>query len=114
MKEKKKKSTESMKGFEQIEESVHLTDFPQFTIEKQDINLEYEMDIVRHAVNVGRSLRTINKLKIRQPLGEMFVVATTERDKKIIITCVHKLIFEYLFEVNELIVLDIVLIDCFT
>ncbi len=55
-------------------ESVHLCDFPLPNKELQDKNLEDKMDMVRKAVELGRSLRSKHNLKTRQPLKSASVV----------------------------------------
>jgi isoleucyl-tRNA synthetase len=61
------------------EPSVHLCDFPEPG--ERDEQLEWEMDVVRDAVELGRAARAHAKLKVRQPLREAVVVAAErERD----------------------------------
>jgi isoleucyl-tRNA synthetase len=59
-------------------ESVHLTDFPQPDAELADARLEADMATARQAVELARAARAQAKVKIRQPLGEIVVVATGE------------------------------------
>jgi len=61
------------------EPSVHLCDFPEPG--ERDEQLEWEMEVVRDAVELGRAARAHAKLKVRQPLREAVVVAAErERD----------------------------------
>ncbi|MEA2456569.1 MAG: isoleucyl-tRNA synthetase, partial [Thermoleophilaceae bacterium] len=61
------------------EPSVHLCDFPEPG--PRDERLEGEMQVVRDAVELGRAARAHAKLKVRQPLREVVVVAAArERD----------------------------------
>jgi isoleucyl-tRNA synthetase len=61
------------------EPSVHLCDFPEAG--ERDEQLEWEMHVVRDAVELGRAARAHAKLKVRQPLREAVVVAAErERD----------------------------------
>ncbi len=53
--------------------SVHLTDFPESAA--TDPELEWQMQVARDAVELGRSARAQAKLKVRQPLAEAVVVA---------------------------------------
>lgn len=53
--------------------SVHLTDYPEFDESAQDIQLEGMMDEVCRIVEIGRKLREINSLRVKQPLSECFV-----------------------------------------
>jgi isoleucyl-tRNA synthetase len=63
------------------EDSVHLTDFPKSDPTLADPKLESDMETAREAVELARAARAQAKVKIRQPLGEIVVVATgDERD----------------------------------
>ena len=55
------------------EPSIHLCDFPEAG--ERDEGLEWNMQVVRDAVELGRAARAHAKLKIRQPLREAVVVA---------------------------------------
>jgi isoleucyl-tRNA synthetase len=55
------------------EPSVHLCDFPE--PRERDERLEWDMQVVRDAVELGRAARAHAKLKVRQPLREAVVVA---------------------------------------
>jgi isoleucyl-tRNA synthetase len=63
------------------EPSVHLCDFPEPG--ERDEHLEWEMQVVRDAVELGRAARAHAKLKVRQPLREAVVVAA-EREREAI------------------------------
>ncbi|MGH2905948.1 MAG: isoleucine--tRNA ligase [Solirubrobacterales bacterium] len=56
-------------------DSVHLTDFPQSNAALRDEVLESDMETAREAVELARAARAQAKVKIRQPLGEIVVVA---------------------------------------
>lgn len=58
--------------------SVHLTDFPKPDPALADTNLEADMATARQAVELARAARAQAKVKIRQPLGEIVVVASGE------------------------------------
>ncbi len=60
------------------EPSVHLCDFPEPG--ERDAELEWEMQVARDAVELGRAARAHGKLKVRQPLGEAVIVAA-ERER---------------------------------
>jgi isoleucyl-tRNA synthetase len=60
------------------EPSVHLCDFPEPG--RRDPELEWEMQVARDAVELGRAARAHGKLKVRQPLGEAVIVAA-ERER---------------------------------
>jgi isoleucyl-tRNA synthetase len=55
------------------EPSIHLCAFPEPG--PRDEELEWRMQVVRDAVELGRAARGHAKIKIRQPLGEAVVVA---------------------------------------
>jgi isoleucyl-tRNA synthetase len=56
-------------------ESVHFTDFPAVRAERIDTALEARMQLVRRVVSLGRRLREEQKLKVRQPLARLTLVA---------------------------------------
>jgi isoleucyl-tRNA synthetase len=55
------------------EPSVHLCDFPEPGARDQE--LEWQMQVARDAVELGRAARAHGKLKVRQPLAEAVIVA---------------------------------------
>jgi isoleucyl-tRNA synthetase len=63
------------------EPSVHLCDFPEPG--QRDERLEADMQVVRDAVELGRAARAHAKLKVRQPLSEVVVVAA-DREREAI------------------------------
>jgi isoleucyl-tRNA synthetase len=63
------------------EPSVHLCDFP--VPGERDQELEWQMGVVRDAVELGRAARGHAKLKVRQPLREAVVVAA-DREREAI------------------------------
>lgn len=54
-------------------ESVHLCDFPQFAGEHRDADLDRQMAVVQDVVRLGRSLRSDYDLKVRMPLKGIHV-----------------------------------------
>jgi isoleucyl-tRNA synthetase len=56
------------------EPSVHLCDFP--ADRPRDLELEAAMEVVREAVELGRSARSHAKVKLRQPLRAAVIVAS--------------------------------------
>ena len=60
------------------EPSVHLVDFPEPG--ERDEEIEWQMQVARDAVELGRAARAHGKLKVRQPLGEAVIVAA-ERER---------------------------------
>ena len=63
------------------EPSVHLCDFPEPG--ERDERLEWEMQVARDAVELGRAARAQAKVKVRQPLREAVVVAA-DREREAI------------------------------
>jgi len=65
-------------------ESVHLTDYPEPDSRRRDLTLEREMVLARTIVGLGRALRERHKLKTRQPLKEVTVVARSAEERTLI------------------------------
>jgi isoleucyl-tRNA synthetase len=63
------------------EPSVHLCDFP--APGERDEQLEWQMQVARDAVELGRAARAHGKVKVRQPLAEAVVVAA-DREREAI------------------------------
>jgi isoleucyl-tRNA synthetase len=57
------------------EPSVHLCDYPEPDAALCDEALEWQMQVARDAVELGRAARAQAKVKVRQPLAEAVVVA---------------------------------------
>jgi len=57
------------------EPSVHLCDFPEPDASLRDAQLEWQMQVARETVGLGREARAHGRLKVRQPLREAVVVA---------------------------------------
>lgn len=53
---------------EEMAESVHLCDFPEYRSAWRDEELEKGMEALQNAVSLGHALRKEHKLKVRQPL----------------------------------------------
>jgi isoleucyl-tRNA synthetase len=66
-------------------DSVHLCDYPQADEARRDRVLEREMTMVRSIVGLGRALRARHKIRTRQPLSEVTVVARSEEDRALIL-----------------------------
>ena len=54
--------------------SIHLCDMPQANESLRDEGLESQMNLATRAVVLGRSLRSKNNLKIRQPLRRLYLL----------------------------------------
>lgn len=59
--------------FADVPESVHLVDYPEYNPSWENLRLEEQMDISYKVVEIGRKLREIVKIRIRQPLGHCIV-----------------------------------------
>ena len=70
----------------EMPESIHLGDFPTYDQVQRDLELEQKMDLTRRAITMGRSLRSVHNLKIRQPLGKLFLVTTDPVEREILDT----------------------------
>ncbi|MCC7431191.1 isoleucine--tRNA ligase [bacterium] len=64
---------EIFQNLTQNQNSVHLSNFPKPEKEKINFVLEEKMELTRRIVELGRSLRTTNSLKVRQPLSKIFI-----------------------------------------
>jgi isoleucyl-tRNA synthetase len=88
------------------EPSIHLTEYPEAA--PRDGQLERDMQIVRDAVELGRSARAHGKLKLRQPLAEAVVVAAPrereaiERLERIVLDELNVKALRYVSEADEL------------
>ncbi len=60
--------------------SVHLCETPVFQGSLSDQNLEDEMELVSVVTELGRALRAKEKIKTRQPLQSITVVASSQRE----------------------------------
>jgi len=65
-------------------ESVHLLDYPVTNEAKRDRELETKMKITRQAVSMGRAIRSLHNLKIRQPLKALHLVTRNTEERKIL------------------------------
>jgi len=65
-------------------ESIHLSDFPVYDEQRRDFSLEKRMALTRQAITMGRSLRSIHNLKIRQPLKQLYLVTRDEEEREIL------------------------------
>jgi len=64
--------------------SVHLNDFPVENRNMRDETLERKMMLTRQAVSMGRALRVMHGLKIRQPLKAIHLVTRDEGERAIL------------------------------
>ena len=86
--------------------SVHLCDFPRPG--ERDTELEWQMQVARSAVELGRAARSHAKLKLRQPLREAVVVAADrersaiERFEALVLEELNVKSVRYVSEADEL------------
>jgi isoleucyl-tRNA synthetase len=67
--------------FEDVPDSVHLTDFPEPDPALVDSELEAGVEAALRAVELGRAARAHARMKVRQPLAKAVIVARgAERD----------------------------------
>ncbi len=64
------------------EESVHLTDWPEYRAGFVDTNLNEQNHLVRAIVTLGHQIRSKSKIKVRQPLGLVEVALPEGADSK--------------------------------
>ena len=54
-------------------DSVHTEDYPKYDETLIDLALEEKMDLVRDFITMGRNIREVAKIKIKQPLSEVII-----------------------------------------
>ncbi|MFP6592125.1 MAG: isoleucine--tRNA ligase [Candidatus Latescibacterota bacterium] len=62
-------------------ESVHLCDMPVADEALRDAELEEQMNLAMRACALGRALRSKHDLKVRQPLGRVFLLPPDEHSR---------------------------------
>ncbi|NLV83478.1 MAG: isoleucine--tRNA ligase [Spirochaetales bacterium] len=67
-----------------MSESIHLEDFPMYNEALRDGELERIMGLAQKAITVGRALRAVHNLKIRQPLKKVVLVSRDEAERAIL------------------------------
>jgi isoleucyl-tRNA synthetase len=88
------------------EPSVHLCDYAEPG--QRDRQLEWQMDVARDAVELGRAARAQAGVKVRQPLGEAIVVArdaeraAIERFEPLVLEELNVKRLRYVSEADEL------------
>src|SRR5262249_23485556 len=65
-------------------ESVHLTSYPQVNASLIDDALEQSIDTVIRIKNLALNVRTQSKVKIRQPLGTLYVRPKNHADRRVL------------------------------
>ena len=65
----------------EVEESVHLTDFPVADMTKIDGKLSNDVELVMKTASLGRAARAKAGIKVRQPLAKAIVKVSSEAEK---------------------------------
>ena len=60
------------------EDSVHTSLFPEYDSKLINNELEKKMDLVRNLISLGRMVREETKIKVRQPLSEIYLDSKTK------------------------------------
>ncbi|MFP4383302.1 MAG: isoleucine--tRNA ligase [Spirochaetia bacterium] len=68
----------------EMPESIHHCDYPVPEKEKTDKELERKMEITQTAVSLGRAIRSMHNLKIRQPLKALHLVTRNPDERRIL------------------------------
>ena len=55
------------------EESIHLSNFPEFDKSKVNEKIERRMDLVKDLISLGRNAREEAKIKVRQPISKVIL-----------------------------------------
>ncbi len=66
----------------EIDQSVHLADFPSYNEKLIDKDLEEKMDLAQRASSMILALRRKEKLKVRQPLAKIIVPVLNQKFKQ--------------------------------
>jgi isoleucyl-tRNA synthetase len=66
-------------------DSIHLASYPRPREERRDERLEYKMTVTKHAVSMGRALRSTHNVKVRQPLKTVELVTRDGEEKKVLL-----------------------------
>ena len=82
-------------------DSVHLEDYPVYNSQFIDDKLEEKMDLVIELISLGRNVREISKIKVRQPLQNVLL----DKNVQSIIGDIDDLIKEEL-NVKEIVYID--------
>ncbi|MEI6805075.1 MAG: isoleucine--tRNA ligase [Myxococcaceae bacterium] len=88
----------------ETDKSVHTCDYPIADLTKIDTKLEYEVEVIRQVVSLGRALREKYKLKTRQPLLEVTVVTHDLRAREAVLK--HAELIEQELNVKKAAVLE--------
>jgi isoleucyl-tRNA synthetase len=66
------------------EESIHLCDYPTADESLTDAQLSQDMDALLRLVSLGRAVRNVAKIKVRQALAELKVLPGDDRERRAI------------------------------
>ena len=70
---------------ESAPQSIHLCNYPETSKQERDFELEKKMEIAQRAVSLGRALRSMHNIKIRQPLKAIHLVTMNKEEKNILL-----------------------------
>ncbi len=73
------------KGLSEPRQSVHLEEYPQAMEPYIDERLNFNMEVARKAVGLGRAIRSKTNIRIRQPLSTAKIYVLNEDVKKAIL-----------------------------
>ena len=65
-------------------DSVHLCDYPVADASRRDLELETKMAVTQQTVSMGRAIRRMHDLKIRQPLKALHLVTINPDERKVL------------------------------
>jgi isoleucyl-tRNA synthetase len=65
-------------------ESIHLCDYPIYDSDLRDPEMEFKMKVTRQSVTMGRALRALHNLKIRQPLKAIHLVTKDQKERGVL------------------------------
>ena len=66
----------------EVNDSVHLTEFPSSNAKHRDIDLEKKMSYAREVSSLALSIRKRNQIKVRQPLEKLIIPVKNILEKK--------------------------------
>lgn len=87
-------------------ESIHLCEYPEYDASLRDFDLEHKMKLTLQAVSLGRSLRSMYNLKVRQPLKAIHIYTIDRKERSILYEMVEIIkdelnVKEVVFRENE-------------
>ncbi len=71
-------------------ESVHFEDYPVYDKKLIDNKLEEKMDLVRDIISLGRNVRELTHIKVRQPISEVILDGKNEKILKDLVNLIKE------------------------